>query len=180
MTATAAGRYAAALFELAGEQNSIAGVEDDLGRFQAMIDDSEDLSRLVKSPLYSVDEQSRSVGAIAAKAELSPLVRNFLDVLIRNRRLFAVEDMIKVFRSLAAHRRGEVVAEVASATAISDAQMEELKATLKASVGNDVKLATRVDPSLLGGLIVKIGSRMIDSSLRTKLSNMRLALKGTG
>lgn len=177
--ATVAGRYAAALYDLANEQGQVAEVETDLAKLQGLIDESDDLKSLVRSPLYSVEEQSGAMEAVAGKAGLGPLVQNFLKLLARNRRLFAVSDMVKAFRALAAQSRGEVTAEVMSAGTLSDAQLEELKSALKASVGKDVQLAIRVDPGLLGGLIVKIGSRMIDSSLRTKLFNLRLSLKGT-
>ena len=137
------------------------------------------------SPVFSADDQGKAIGAILAKAGLSPLAGNFLKLLARNRRLFAVADTIKAFRAIAARDRGEVVAEVASAHALSDAQLTELKATLKAFVvrdalGKDVAVHTKVDPSLLGGLVVKIGSRMIDSSLKTRLTALKVAMKGTG
>lgn len=178
MMASVAGRYAAALFDLASEENKISDVEADLGKFQALLDTSQDLTALVRSPLYSSDEQSSAVAKVAGAAGIGPLTINFLKLLARNRRLFAVSDMIKSFRTLSARGRDEVTAEVTSAVALSEDQLSELKATLKSTVGKDVQLATRVDPSLLGGLIVKVGSRMVDASLRTKLTNLRLNLKG--
>lgn len=178
MMASVAGRYAAALFDLAKERNQTSEVEADLGKFQSLLDLSPDLSSLVRSPLYSSEQQSAAIVEIAAKAGINETTTNFLRLIARNRRLFAVADMIKAYRALAARGRDEVTAEVTSAVALSDEQLAELKATLKASVGKDVQLATRVDPSLLGGLIVKVGSRMVDSSLRTKLSNLRVALRG--
>lgn len=180
MMASVAGRYAAALFDLANDEKKVADVASDLAKFQDLLDMSADLTSLVRSPLYSADQQSAAIEKVAAKAEIGPLTINFLKLLAKNRRLFAVADMIKAYRALVAKSRGEVTAEVTSAAALSEEQIAELKQTLKASVGKDVQLATRVDPSLLGGLIVKIGSRMVDSSLRTKLSNLRLSLKGTG
>jgi F-type H+-transporting ATPase subunit delta len=180
MMASVAGRYAAALFDLANDEKKVANVEGDLAKFQELLDMSSDLTSLVRSPLYSSDEQSTAIEKVAAKAEIGPLTINFLKLIAKNRRLFAVSDMIKAFRALVAKSRDEVTAEVTSAVALNNEQVAELRSALKASVGKDVKLATQVDPSLLGGLIVKIGSRMVDSSLRTKLSNLRLSLKGAG
>lgn len=180
MMASVAGRYAAALFDLASDEKKIVEVEGDLGKFQSLLDASDDLKSLVKSPLYAADVQAGAVEKVAAKAGIGPLTGNFLKLIAKNRRLSAVEDMIRSFRALVSKSRGEVTAEVTSAVALNEAQVAQLKETLKTSVGKDVQLATRVDPSLLGGLIVKIGSRMIDSSLKTKLSNLRISLKGTG
>lgn len=180
MMASVAGRYAAALFDLASDEKKVADVEGDLGKFQSLLDISTDLSSLVRSPLYSAEQQSAAIEDVAAKAGIGPLTTNFLKLLAKNRRLPAVSDMIKAYHALVARGRGEVTAEVTSAIALSDEQVAELKQTLKDSVGKEVQLQTRVDPSLLGGLIVKIGSRMVDSSLRTKLSNLRLSLKGAG
>lgn len=175
-----AGRYASALFDLAKEASQVKEVEAELTKFQGLLDESEDLRRMVRSPVISSDEQARAMDAIMSKAEISGLAGNFLKLLTSNRRLFAVADMIKGFRSLAAKDRGEVTAEVASAVVLSDAQVEALKASLKESIGKDVTLATRVDPSLLGGLVVKVGSKMIDSSLKTKLQNLKVSLNGLG
>ena len=178
MMATVAGRYAAALFDLANDESKLPEVEADLGKVQAMLDESSELRQLVASPLYSTEEQTRAIADVAGKAGISGLTVNFLKLIAGNRRLAALADMIANFRKLAAKSRGEVTAEVTSAVALSDAHVAELKDALKASVGKDVQLVTRVDASLLGGLVVKIGSRMIDSSLRTKLANMRVTLKG--
>jgi F-type H+-transporting ATPase subunit delta len=178
MSASMAGRYAAALFELAKEQGQLAQVEADLKSFQAMLDESEDLRRLVRSPVISADEQARALGAILGKAGVSALSVNFFRLIARNRRLFAVADMLKDFRSLLATERGEVTADVASAHPLTSDQMTALKDALRAQIGKDVQVNTRVDPNLLGGLIVKLGSRMIDSSLRTKLDNLKVAMKG--
>lgn len=179
MMATVAGRYASALFDLAKDDGKLNEVEADLGNMQALLDMSEDLRRMVASPLYSTEEQSVTIAEVASKAGISPLTVNFLKLIASNRRLAALGDMIKSFRALAARARGEVSAEVASAVPLSDEQLAELRETLKASVGKEVQLATRVDPTLLGGLVVKIGSRMIDSSLRTKLANMRSGLRSS-
>jgi len=180
MTAGMAGRYASALFDLAREQNELDKVEKDLGKIQGMLDQSDDLSRLVKSPAFAAEEQERALGAVMAWAGVGATTGNFLKVVARNRRLFAAEDMIKTFRQLAARHRGEMVAEVQSAMPLNEQQLAALKDKLKASYGKDVRLDTKVDPSLLGGLVIKIGSRMFDSSLRTKLMNLKVVLKGTG
>ncbi|HEX6611663.1 MAG TPA: F0F1 ATP synthase subunit delta [Hyphomicrobiaceae bacterium] len=181
MMATVAGRYAAALFDLANEQSQLREVERDVLSLQTMLNESEDLRRLVRSPVLSADDQGRAIAAVAAKASLGALTINFLKLVARNRRLFAIQDMIKNFRLLAARHRGEVTADVTSAHPLTDAQMTALKDELRASVGGkDVQLNSRVDPNLLGGLIVKVGSRMIDSSIRTRLNNLKTAMKGTG
>ena len=178
MMASVAGRYASALFELATEQKQIAEVEGNLNRFQAMLDGSPDLQRLVRSPVFSADEQLKAITAILVKAGVGGLAGNFLQLIARNRRLFAAPDMIKSFRSLAAKGRGEVEAEVTSAHALTPAQLTALQDTLRASVGGkQIKVHTRVDPALLGGLVVKMGSRMVDSSLRTKLASLKTRLK---
>ena len=173
-----AGRYAAALFELAKEERQLPQVEADLKAFQAMLDGSADLRRLVRSPVISAEDQAKALGALLGKAGASPLTTNFFKLIARNRRLFAAADMIKGFRALLARERGEVSAEVASAHALNPAQMQALKDALRVQIGKDVQINTRVDPNLLGGLVVKVGSRMIDSSLRTKLNNLKVAMKG--
>jgi F-type H+-transporting ATPase subunit delta len=178
--ASVAGRYASALFELAAELNKTREVESDLVKFQSLYDESADLKRMVRSPVISADEQANAVSAILNRISADPISINFFKLLAQNRRLFAAPEMIKAFLAIAARSRGEVTAEVTSAIALSDAQVAELKKTLKEKVGKDVSLSQRVDPSLLGGLVVKLGSRMIDSSLKTKLSNMKVVLRGTG
>ena len=180
MTTGVAERYASALFELAKEQGKHVQVEQDLASFQTILDSSEDLRRLVLSPVFTSDEQSKALATIAEKAGIGGLAANFLKVLARNRRLFATSDMIKNYRMIAARARGEVSAEVTSAHALTDAQMQALKDQLKAGVGKDVTIAAKVDPNLLGGLVVKVGSRMIDSSIRTKIEHLKVAMKGTG
>lgn len=181
MMASVAGRYASALFDLANEQRQLREVEQDLVNLQSMLDASQDLRRLVRSPVFSAEEQGRAIAAVAQKAQLTGLTINFLKLIARNRRLFALADMIKSFRALAARWRGEVTADVASAHPLTEAQLEALKDTLRASAGGkEVQINTRVDANLLGGLVVKMGSRMIDSSLRTRLNNLKIAMKGTG
>jgi F-type H+-transporting ATPase subunit delta len=178
MTASMAGRYAAALFELAKDDGQLAQVEADLKAFQTMLDESEDLRRLVRSPVISAEDQAKGLAAILAKAGISGLTTNFFLLIARNRRLFAAADMLKDFRTILAAERGEVSADIASAHALTAEQMNALKDALRVQVGKDVQINTRVDPNLLGGLIVKLGSRMIDSSLRTKLNNLKVAMKG--
>jgi F-type H+-transporting ATPase subunit delta len=171
-----AGRYASALFELANESSKVADVENDLVKFQSLLDESPDLVRLVRSPVIAADDQARAIAAVVDKAGIGGLAANFLKLVSNNRRLFVIQDIIKGYRALAAKARGEVTAEVTSAAPLSSEQVAALKETLKASMGKDVTLQARVDPSLLGGLVVKLGSRMIDSSLKTKLQNIKLAL----
>jgi F-type H+-transporting ATPase subunit delta len=178
MMASMAGRYAAALFELAKEEKQLPKVEGELKGFQALLDQSDDLRRLVRSPVISAEDQARALSAILEKAGISGLTANFLRLIARNRRLFAAADMLKAFRLLLARERGEVSADVASAHPLTADQMSALKDALRISVGKDVQINTRVDPNLLGGLVVKVGSKMIDSSLRTKLNNLKVAMKG--
>lgn len=173
-----AGRYATALFELANDESRLPEVERDLAAFEALLDESADLRRLVSSPVFSAGDQERALTAVLSRANVADLAQRFILLIARNRRLFAAPDMIRAFRALAARRRGEVTAEVVSAFALRDDQVAALKEALRVSAGKNVQLATRVDPSLLGGLVVKIGSRMIDSSLRTKLANLKVSLKG--
>ncbi|ACM37973.1 MULTISPECIES: F0F1 ATP synthase subunit delta [Rhizobium/Agrobacterium group] len=173
-------RYASSLFELAREAGSVDAVAGDLNRFQAMIDESVDLQRLVTSPAFTSEQQASAIAALCDKAEIGGLVGNFLKLVAANRRLFAVPGMIAAFRMIAARHRGELAADVTSAHALTPAQETELKEALKSATGKTVTMFVTVDPSLLGGLIVKIGSRQIDTSLRTKLSTLKLALKEVG
>ena len=174
------GRYATALFELAGETRETEAVGAQLAAFQSLLDQSDDLKRLVRSPVFSAEDQIGALDAIFAKANLTGLAGNFIKLAAANRRLFAVGQMIKDYLSLMAADRGEVRAEVTSAEPLSDTHVSELKAALKAQTGRDVLLSQRLDESILGGLIVKVGSRMVDNSLRTKLQNLKIAMKGTG
>ena len=180
MISGVAGRYARSLFELAQETGAVSVVEGDLVRFEEMLEGSEDLKRLIKSPVFSADEQLKALGAVLDRARISGLVGNFLRLVARNRRLVAVPQMIRAFREIAAEARGETAAEVTSAHALSAEQERELKAALKSVVGKDVTVKVTVDPSLLAGLIVKVGSRQIDTSLKTKLNSLKLALKEVG
>ena len=173
-------RYASSLFDVAKEAGSIDEVGRDLDRFEALMGESADLKRLVVSPVFSADEQFRAISALVAKAGMTGLFANFLKVVARNRRLFALPGIIRAYRVLNALHRGEVSADVTSAHELSAEQQRDLKAALKDVTGKDVTLNITIDPSILGGLIVKVGSRQIDTSLRTKLSSLKLALKEVG
>lgn len=173
-------RYASSLFALALEEGSVAEVSSALDTFQGMIDESDDLKRLIKSPVFSASEQLAAISAILAKAGIAGTAGNFLKVAASNRRLFAVPGMIRAFREIAARHRGEVSADVTAARALTAEQETELKAALKGVTGKDVTINVAVDPAILGGLIVKLGSRQIDTSLRTKLSTLKLSLKEVG
>ena len=174
------GRYATALFELASEAGVVDPVEADFDAFDRMLDESPDLRRLVRSPVYSTEEQIRGLAAVLERAGATPLTINFIKLVSSNRRLFAIRDMIAAYRRLMASARGEIAAEVTSAHPLRPEQVEALKQELRAVDSREVKLTQRVDPTILGGLIVKVGSRMIDNSLRTKLASLKLAMKGTG
>ena len=173
-------RYAGSLFDLALEAKSVAQVEKDLARFEALIDGSPELKRLIVSPVFSSGDQVKAISAILTKAKIGGLVNNFLRLVAQNRRLFSMPLMIRSFRQIATAHRGEVSADVTSAHALTAAQQTELKAALKSVAGKDVTINVTIDPSILGGLIVKLGSRQIDTSLRTKLSSLKLALKEVG
>jgi len=174
------GRYAAAIFELADAGKALDAVADDLAVFGRMIASSDDLRRLVRSPVVSRDEQEKAVLAIADKANMNKLTQNFLGVIAQNRRLFALPDIIGAYHAILAAHRGEATVEVVSAKELSEAQAAALNDALKQAVGSKVTVDAKVDPGLLGGLIVKVGSRMVDSSLRTKLQQLHLAMKGVG
>lgn len=172
-----AGRYATALFELAQDSKKLKQVEADLKQFAAMLDGSEDLTRLVRSPVFSAEDQQRALQAVLKKAGIKGVTANFLGLVARNRRLFAVRDMIRAFMALLAQHRGQVTAEVISAAKLTAAQTKALKSALKSAIGQDIQVDTAVNPDLLGGLVVKVGSRMIDTSLRTQLNNLKIAMK---
>jgi len=172
--------YASALFELAEESNSVATVEQGLVAIAALAADSQDFSRFLRSPVINADAKADAIAAILSKAKADATVSNFVRVVARNGRLFALPAIISAFRDRAAAARGEVTAEVTSATALSPAQVKTLAETLKARIGKSVTLNEHVDPSLIGGLVVKVGSQMIDSSLKTKLTAMKIAMKEVG
>ena len=174
------GRYATALFELARDENSIDAVKTDLDRFAAMLDESADLKRLVRSPVFAAETQLKALSAVLEKAEITGVSANFLKVLAANRRLFAVSEVIRAFNALVAKFKGEATADVTVAETLSDKNLEALKAALKSVTGKDVTLDVKVDPSIIGGLVLKLGSRMVDSSLRTKLNSIKNAMKEAG
>ncbi|MFO1089072.1 MAG: F0F1 ATP synthase subunit delta [Hyphomicrobiales bacterium] len=174
------GRYATALFELANEAGKTTEVERDLDTFSAALAASDDLTRLVKSPVFSSEDQVSALTALLAKMGLGQTASNFIKLTAKNRRLFALPDMIKAYRAILADARGEVTAEVTSAEPLKPDQVARLKDELRSALGRDVKLTETVDPDILGGLIVKAGSKMVDSSLRTKLTTLKIAMKGTG
>lgn len=173
-------RYAHSLFELAREENSIETIESELRDFQALIDENADFRRLVESPAFSSEDQLRAISAVVEAVRPSPLTGNFLKVVAENRRLFALPGMIRAFRQMAAAHRGEVEAEIVSAHPLSGEQRRELSESLGRYAGKTVTMRESVDPSILGGLVVRIGSRQIDTSLRTKLNSLKLALKEVG
>jgi len=173
-----AGRYGNALFELALDNKAVDAVKADLDRFDTLIADNPDLNRLVRSPVFGADEQLRALTAILDKAGIKGLAANFLRVITTNRRLFAVRDMIRAYRVLAARHKGEVTAEVTVAEPLSDKNLDALRDALKSVTGGkDIDFDVKVEPAIIGGLIVKVGSRMVDSSLRTKLNAIKIAMK---
>ena len=175
------GRYASALFSLARDSRETGPVADALRRFDALIAESPDLERLVRSPVFSAADQLKALNAILADAGIDGIAANFIRLVASKRRLFFIREMIADYRKLDDASRGVTRAEVTSATALSDANVAALKDSLRAaSGGREVDLDTKVDPSIVGGLIVKLGSRMIDGSLKTKLNAIRLAMKEVG
>jgi F-type H+-transporting ATPase subunit delta len=174
------GRYATALFELARDEKSVDAVKADLDKFAALLSESADLARLVRSPVFTADDQRKALGAVLAKAGISGITANLINVLVANRRLFAVSDVIRAFNALVANFKGEATADVTVAEPLSDKNLDALKAALKSVTGKDVALNVKVDPSIIGGLVVKLGSRMVDSSLRTKLNSIKHAMKEAG
>lgn len=175
-----AGRYATALFELALENNAVDQLESDLERFDALIAASPDLARLVRSPVFTAEEQTKALSAVLAQAGMGGLAAQFVKVVASNRRLFAIRDTVKAFRALVARHKGEVTAAVTVAEQLSDARLAEIKEALRGVTGKDVKVDVRIDPAIIGGLVVKLGSRMVDSSLRTRLNAIKHAMKEVG
>ncbi len=173
-----AGRYATAAFELAREESALDELAADLSALNALLQKSPELTRLVRSPAFSREEQAKGVEAVLKQANASPLASKLVLLLTRKRRLFILSNVIGAFEALLARHRGEVAATVTSARALNGQETEELKRLLKENLGREPKLELNVDPSLLGGLILRIGSRMIDSSLRTKLDGLRVAMRG--
>jgi len=176
--ASLAGRYAMALFALARDERQLETVGASLASLKRALHDSEDLRELVSSPLVNREASLRTIAATGDAMGLDPLTRNFVGVLARNRRLSQLDKVIRAFEMLAADHRGEVTAEVVSAHPLTDDQVGALKANLKGQTGRDIAVDLSVDPSILGGLVVKVGSRMIDGSIRTKLNTLAQAMKG--
>jgi F-type H+-transporting ATPase subunit delta len=175
-----AGRYATALFELALEAGAIDQIRGELDAFDALVAGNPDLARLIRSPVFGAEEQTKALAAVLERASIGGLTAQFLKVVAGNRRLFAVRQIIKGFRALVARHKGEVTAEVTVAERLSDARFAEIKDALATVTGKDVHVDMLVDPSVIGGLIVKLGSRMVDSSLRTKLNAIKHAMKEAG
>lgn len=175
-----AGRYATALFELARDENAVDQVLGELDRFDALIAESADLLRLVRSPVFGAEEQQKALAAVLDRAGISGLAVKFLRLVTANRRLFAVRDMIRALRALVARHKGEVTAQVTVAETLADRHVAALKDALKSVTGKDVTLDVRVDAAIIGGLVVKIGSRMVDASLKTKLNSIKHAMKEVG
>jgi F-type H+-transporting ATPase subunit delta len=172
-----AGRYATALFELALEEKALDAVKADLDRFEALLAGSPDLVRLVRSPVFSADEQERALEAVLSKAKIEGLAAKFLLLVAAKRRLFAVREMVRAFRTLVAKHKGETRAEVVVAEPLADKHLDALKSAIAAVAGKNVALDVKIDPSIIGGLKVQLGSRMIDASLKTKLNSIRIAMK---
>lgn len=175
-----AGRYAQALFDISKEEGALDALEKDADALKAALDDSADLRDVIASPVHTREELGAAVTALASKMELGAMVANTLALMAANRRLFVLPALVKVLREKIAVEKGEVTAEVTSAQPLTEAQAAKLAATLKAQVGKDVKLDATVDDSLIGGLVVKVGSKMIDSSIRSKLANLQNAMKEVG
>lgn len=172
--------YASALFDLAKADNSVAAVEQGLDELIALANENQDFARFLRSPVINTEEKAQAMHALLEKAKAHTTVGNFVKVVARNGRLFALPAIVTAFKERAAGHRGEVAAEVTSAVALTAAQVKSLADTLKAKIGKSVTLNQHVDPSLIGGLVVKVGSQMIDSSLKTKLAAMKIAMKEVG
>lgn len=177
ITASLAGRYASALFDLASEQGATIVVESDLERLAAAISESADFALLIRDPQITREAAAKAVKAVGEVLGVSPITANFLGVLAENRRLASLPDIVRAFATISADVRGEVTASVTTAHPLDDAQLAELSAKLSAREGRAVKIRTRVDPDILGGLVVQIGSQMIDGSIRTRLNSLAQAMK---
>jgi F-type H+-transporting ATPase subunit delta len=172
-----AGRYAVALFELASESGKTDAVSADLQRFAALIEESDDLKRLVRSPVFTPEQQQAAVGAILDRVGIGGIAGNFIRLVVRKRRLFAFPAMTRAFEALLAERKGIVPAEVTVAEPMPDQMLAELKAALRKTAGSEVSLGVKVNPDIIGGMVVKLGHRMIDASLKTKLNALRVAMR---
>ncbi len=175
-----AARYAKAVFEIAKETSNLDSLEGNLDELAGALSDSADLRDLISSPVYSRQAQGDAIAAVAERMGLIPVLRNTLGLMAQKRRLFVLPQLVRTLREMLAAEKGEVTAEVTSATALTDAQTAKLAETLKAQVGSDVKINTTVDESLIGGLVVKVGSKMIDTSIRAKLNSLQNAMKEVG
>lgn len=169
------GRYASALYELASDHKAVPATTAALNAFQALVDSSDELKHLMQSPVFKAGNQLAAIEALCSRADITGLALNFLKVMCANRRLAAVPGAISAFNTLVAKSKGETTAEVTSAETLTPKQI----ADLKQAIGGDVKFTHKIDPEILGGLIVKVGSRMLDNSLRTKLNSLKVAMKGT-
>lgn len=178
ITASLQGRYASALFDLAGEQGNIAAVEADLDQLSQALATAPDLTALIRDPKVSREDAAKALDAVAGVLGLGQITKNFLGVLAANRRLGVLPEVIRAFAAIAAAARGEVTAHVTTAHPLDAAQAEALAVKLKAREGQDVKIKASVDPEILGGLVVRIGSHQIDGSIRTRLNSLAQAMKG--
>lgn len=176
--ASLSGRYALALFELANEQKKLEAVGRDLAAVGQALGESDEFKALTTSPLIGREEAVKAVEATAGAMRLDTITANFLGVLARNRRLAQLPNVIRAFNLLSARHRGEITAEVTSAHPLDDGQLDAIRQNLRTRMGRDIAVDLNVDPAILGGLVVKIGSQMIDGSIRTKLNNLALAMKG--
>jgi F-type H+-transporting ATPase subunit delta len=176
--ASLAGRYASALFDLARDERQIDAVSRSLELLAQALADSRDFAELVSSPLIDREQAGKAFAAVAQQLSLDPLTTNFLGVLARNGRKSQLQPVIRLFRRIAAEHRGETTAEVVTAHPLKDDQLAALKAQLRARAGRDVAIETRTDPEILGGIVIKMGSQMIDASIRTKLNRLAEAMKG--
>lgn len=180
ISAAIAGRYATAIFDLAQEAKGLDALEADVGALDAALASSADLRDLISSPIYSREAQGAAIAALAVKMGLSAPLANGLKLMAQKRRLFALPQLLKGLAAAIAEAKGEVTAEVTSATELSAAQAKKLAETLKKQTGKTVKLNVAVDESLIGGMIVKLGSRMIDTSVKAKLASLQNAMKEVG
>jgi F-type H+-transporting ATPase subunit delta len=177
---SAAGRYATALFELASESDALLQTEMDMTALGQALEASDDLRALISTPIYTRDEQGSAMAAVAEAMGLSTLVKNIVGLMASKRRLFVLDEVIDIFAKLMAEHRGEVTADVTAARALSKGQQAGLIKTLKAAIGREVKLKLTVDEKIIGGLVVKVGSKMIDTSIRSKLASLQNAMREVG
>ncbi|HUS52863.1 MAG TPA: F0F1 ATP synthase subunit delta [Thermohalobaculum sp.] len=177
---SAAGRYATALFELASESDALSQTEIDMTALGQALGESDDLRALISTPIYTRDEQGAAMAAVADAMGLSVLVKNVVALMATKRRLFVLDEVIDIFAKLMAEHRGEVTADVTAARKLSKGQQTALIKTLKAAIGREVKLNLAVDEAIIGGLVVKVGSKMIDTSIRSKLASLQNSMREAG